>query len=452
MFQWLKSVFAPQPLSEEEYQQERDKVLAAAPIPLFWLFGKTGSGKTSIVRYLTGAEAAEIGNGFQPKTATSRTYDFPAAEQPVLRFLDTRGVAEGTYDPREDVRQFHESAHVMIVTVRLADSALESVIGPLREFRKSQPQRPVLLALTCLHDLYPGRQHPDPDPFVERNDDDRILPDVRRAIAHHQSRFAGLVDRVVPIDLTRPEDGFLEAEFGGARLKQTLLELLPAAFRQTFLNLTRSLDAPQDLTGRRAMPYVVAYSTLAATAAAVPTPWVDIPVVVAIQSHLVYVLHRLYGLDIDGAVLRRLAAAGSARMVTALIVREALKFIPVVGVAANAASAYAYTYGLGVACCWYFDQVRAGRAPTEDEIRKVWKEQLSIAARSWKLGRSSSFVSGPESGTSAETTLKKDEQPLTDNPRQSPDGESLSPEAHPLPPEAHPQSPEAHPQPPEAHR
>ncbi len=424
MFHWLKSVFAPQPLSEDEYQQQRSKVLAAAPIPLFWLFGKTGSGKTSIVRYLTGAETAEIGNGFQPKTATSRTYDFPSTEQPVLRFLDTRGVAEGTYDPREDVRQFHETAHVMVVTVRLADSALESVIGPLREFRKTQPLRPVLLALTCLHDLYPGRQHPDPDPFVAGNDSDRILPDVRRAVAQQESRFAGLVDRVVPIDLTRPEDGFLDAEFGGARLKQTLLDLLPAAFRQTFLNLTRSMDAPLDLTERRAMPYVVAYSTLAATAAAVPTPWVDIPVVVAIQTHLVYLLHRLYGLEIDGAVLRRLAAAGSARMATALIVREALKFIPVVGVAANAASAYAYTYGLGVACCWYFTQVRAGCAPTDDEIRKVWKEQLSIAARSWKTGRSSGTSLIPEGRKSAGTASNDDDRMRTGNPHRSPDEES----------------------------
>lgn len=387
IWRWLKSAFQNQHLSDAEYQREREQILRSAPIPLFWLFGKTGSGKSSIVRYLTGAEEAEIGNGFQPRTATSRQFDFPSPQDPVLRFLDTRGLAEADYDPAEDIRQFHESAHVMIVTVRIADHALQPLVRPLKEFRTAQPLRPVVLALTCLHDLYPGQQHPYPDPFANGPDAARVPPDVRRAVERHQQTFAGLADRVIPLDLTRPEDGFQEPDFGGQRLKDALLELLPAAYRQTFLNLSGALAPLKTLTDRRVMPYVIAYSTLAATAAAVPTPWVDIPVVMGIQSHLVYRLRTLYGIDIDAAVLRRLAAIASGRMATALLVRETLKIIPFVGAAANAASAYAYTYGLGIACAWYFGQVRAGHAPTEDEVRTVWKEQLSLAARAWKKNR-----------------------------------------------------------------
>src|SRR5262245_13385271 len=67
---------------------------AHVPAPVFWLFGKTQSGKTSVVRYLTGAEDAAIGNGFRPCTRTSRIYPFPTEEAPVLTFLDTRGVDE----------------------------------------------------------------------------------------------------------------------------------------------------------------------------------------------------------------------------------------------------------------------------------------------------------------------------------------------------------------------
>ena len=48
------------------------------PIPVIWLFGKTQSGKTSIVKFLTGADSAEIGNGFQPCTRFSRHYLFPS--------------------------------------------------------------------------------------------------------------------------------------------------------------------------------------------------------------------------------------------------------------------------------------------------------------------------------------------------------------------------------------
>jgi uncharacterized protein (DUF697 family) len=349
------------------------------------LFGKTGSGKSSIVRYLTGIEQAEVGNGFQPKTLTSRQFDFPSPEQPVIRFLDTRGLAEGHYDPEEDIREFNDSTHVMIVTVRVSDHALEDVIGALREFRRAKPLRPVVLALTCLHDLYPGQQHRAPDPFADGGDLERIPLDVRRALEHHRQVFGDLIDRVVPIDITKPEDGFADPHFGGERLKAALLELLPTAYRQTFLNVSDPVTPMQLLKNRTVMPYVVAYSTLAATAAAVPTPWVDIPVVIAIQSHLVYRLQSLYGLDLDWGVLRRLLAVASTRMATALVVRETLKLIPFAGAAANAASAYAYTYGLGIACCWYFAQVRAGRAPSEEEVRAVWKEQLALAAKAWRM-------------------------------------------------------------------
>ena len=64
---------------EKEIEQLRRK----APIPSIWLFGKTGSGKSSIIRYLTGAESATIGEGYRPETKTSRRFDFP--DSPKLR-------------------------------------------------------------------------------------------------------------------------------------------------------------------------------------------------------------------------------------------------------------------------------------------------------------------------------------------------------------------------------
>ncbi|MEE4137401.1 MAG: hypothetical protein V2I32_15080, partial [Desulforhopalus sp.] len=45
------------------------------PIPVFWLLGKAQSGKTSLIKALTGDGAVEIGNGFQACTKRSRLYD-----------------------------------------------------------------------------------------------------------------------------------------------------------------------------------------------------------------------------------------------------------------------------------------------------------------------------------------------------------------------------------------
>ena len=218
MFRRIKSWLPFRTLSDDEYRRQRDRLLDRAPVPVFWLFGKTGSGKTSIVKYLTGAERAEIGSGFRPQTQRSEQYDFPSAESPLVRFLDTRGLGETRYDPREDIGQFSGSTHVVIVTVRAMDHALAEIIEPLRAIRKAAPARPVLLALTCLHEAYPGQQHPDPDPFDSALLSDSLPVELRRSIGAQEERFAGLADRIVPLDLTQPEDGFDQPDFGGGRL------------------------------------------------------------------------------------------------------------------------------------------------------------------------------------------------------------------------------------------
>jgi uncharacterized protein (DUF697 family)/predicted GTPase len=387
MFRKLKTWFPFRRLSDEEYRRQRDRLLDRAPVPVFWLFGKTGSGKTSLVKYLTGAERAEIGSGFRPQTERSEQYDFPSPESPLVRFLDTRGLGETRYDPSEDIRQFTASAHVVIVTVRALDHALAEIVEPLRAIRKAAPTRPVLLAVTCLHEGYPGRQHPQPDPFDSASLPDQLPTDLRRSITAQDERFAGLVDRVVPLDLTQPEDGFGEPDFGGARLKAALLAMLPAAYRQTLLTLHDCMASLKDLNDRLALPIVIGHSMLAATAAAVPLPWLDIPVVAAIQTHLVYRLAGLYGQQPGVRTLLEMAGPIGGRLLARQIVRETLKFIPFVGVAANAALAYAYTYGLGKACGWYFGQVRQGNAPSARELEQVWHEQLVQAAQLWKKHR-----------------------------------------------------------------
>jgi uncharacterized protein (DUF697 family) len=241
-----------------------------------------------------------------------------------------------------------------------------------------------LLALTCLHELYLGQQHPVPDPFADQLASESLPPDLVRAIGQQEERFSGLVDRVVPIDLTKPEDGFNEPNFGGERLEATLIELLPRAYRQTLLQLHDALRSLRDLNERRAMPYILSYSTMAATAASVPVPWVDMPIVVAIQTHLVYRLAALYGQKLDRNTVLSVIGPLGGRMALRQFMGEMLKAIPWVGMAANAAVAYVYTFALGKASCWYFGQIRQGNTPSADELKKVWKQQLKRASDVWK--------------------------------------------------------------------
>src|SRR6516165_6592335 len=98
MFDRMKGWFSAQ-AREARLQEHLERLRRKTPVPVFWMFGKTQSGKTSIIKSLTGAELAEIGKGFQPCTRFSRQYQFPLPEAPLLTFLDTRGLDEPGYDP-----------------------------------------------------------------------------------------------------------------------------------------------------------------------------------------------------------------------------------------------------------------------------------------------------------------------------------------------------------------
>src|SRR3954470_10627738 len=76
MFSALRSLFSPA-AREAELNQHLEQMRQRLPVPVLWLIGKTQTGKSSIVRTLTGAADAEIGQGFRPCTRHSRRYQFP---------------------------------------------------------------------------------------------------------------------------------------------------------------------------------------------------------------------------------------------------------------------------------------------------------------------------------------------------------------------------------------
>ena len=380
--------------SQADLERRLEELRKQTPIPVFWLFGKTQSGKTSIIKFLTGAAEAEIGAGFRPTTRYSRQYQFPTEEAPLLTFLDTRGLDEPGYDPAEDIARFHELAHVVVVTARIMDHAEEHVLAHLERIRRDKPQRPVLLALTCLHEAYPQKQHVEPYPFPTfgRDTPDFVPPagaaaqleDLGRSLAEQRRRFGGLVDRIVAIDLTKPEEGFANCMYGGDVLKHSLLELLPAAYRQTLQNLEGAMRELRDWHERRAMPYIVSYSSLAATAGAIPIPWVDLLILPGIQTQMVHHLARLYGQPLSGQRFLELAGAVGIGLVVRQAIREVTKVIPGVGSIAGGALAASSTFALGKAFCFYYAAVLAGHVPKPEELKKYYHDQLRHAEQLWK--------------------------------------------------------------------
>lgn len=377
--------------TEADFQKRLEELRRKEPVPVFWLFGKTQSGKTTVVRYLTGATDAEIGSGFQPCTRFSRKYDFPNSEAQLLEFLDTRGVDEPGYDPSEDLKQFGENAHVVIVTVKAVDHAQENVINHLKVIRGARPERPILLLLTCLHEAYPQQQHP-PYPFRAYRGDEPIvladvpamLSDVLRSLEQQRRRFEGLVDVVLPIDITRPEEGYDEPEYGGPALRATLMELLPQAQRHTLEMVEKHLADLKELHARKVLPTVYGYAMLAGTAGAIPVPFLSLLLLPRIQRKMVENLAEQFGRSISAEQFIELADKLGIGSLRRTAWPELLKFVPYVGIVAGATAHAASTYALGKAYSHYDALTMDGANIDLDELRHYYQSQLTEAAEIWK--------------------------------------------------------------------
>ncbi len=364
-----------------------DRILAdaraRAPAPTFWLFGKTQSGKSSIIRYLTGATAAEVGSGFRPCTKTTNRYPFPLDVAPLMTFLDTRGLDDPAYDPAADIAEFDAGTHLMIVTVKLTDLAQGTVRASLEKTRKANLRRPVLLVLSCLHEAYPLQQHPDPYPFADPANP-AIPADAARLIGEHERVFAGLFDTRVAVDFTKPEEGFAEPNYGGSELKSAIAHHLPAAYAETLLRFEGASDRLRSAHLSAAVPVIAGYATAAATAAAVPIPFVDLIAIPAVQAQMVHHLARMYDQPLTAERFRELAASLSVGLITRQAIRELAKVIPVVGSVAASALAAASTFALGRAFCEYIHQVKAGHQPDAATLKRLYQAELKTAEHLWR--------------------------------------------------------------------
>jgi uncharacterized protein (DUF697 family) len=379
MFEHLRQIFTPQ-IEPQALQAALSRLRQGLPPPVIWLFGKVQSGKTAIVRALTGAERAQIGSGFAPCTRWATRYDFPNTDFPLAIFLDTRGLGEAGYDPREDIAAFQAQAHMLLVVVRAMDMALEQLLDALKAIIQANPSWPIVVAQTTLHHGYPPDQseHVYPYPFTSWPWPATVPTQVRRALDFQRTLFADMpITRFVPLDFTLPEDGFRDPFYGREALLDALVEAHPHAVYQTLQQLPTLTQELKSLHFRYAQPHIIAYACAAGAVGAVPLPMADLPMIIALQLKMLHTIAAIYRQPLRLKTFLELASTVGLGVLFRQGTRSLLKVIPGFGSAVSGLYAGAVTYALGCALCFYYQIIFDGHLPRPEQLKMFYNEKLA---------------------------------------------------------------------------
>ncbi|MFF7706567.1 GTPase [Pseudomonas sp. NPDC007930] len=329
---------------------------SAQQLPTVWLLGKTGAGKSSMIRALTGLDRVEVGSGFKPCTMTSQQYAYPT-DTPVLAFMDTRGLAEADYDASADIANCESASHALLVVMKAEDPEQSQVLKALKQIKRSGRIRELLLVHSGIYQVHDE---------LER----------QRCIRHNQQQveevWGGRVD-ALSVDFNAPEG--LESNLQG--LKDKLGQRLPI-IRELFQDQGHN-DA-EEHNFQQLKSEVMWYAGAAGACDALPG--VGLIAVPTVQLKMLHSLANQYGLEYTRRLLGEFAAAMGTgfgvQYASRLGLRQLAKFIPVwgqtIGGASAAVASYGYTYALGRAACMYFYRLKRGEPITHQELREHFKQ------------------------------------------------------------------------------
>jgi uncharacterized protein (DUF697 family)/energy-coupling factor transporter ATP-binding protein EcfA2 len=323
-------------------------------LPTLWLLGNTGAGKSSLIQALTGEDKAEIGNGFQPCTMTSEAYEYPP-NKPLLRFLDTRGLAEAEYDPSEDIKQCTTQSHALIVVMKAEEPEQSAIVKALKTIKKDIKKHQILIVHTALFQV----------PSEERV----------KAVAYNQSQIEtswGESLDSIQVDF-EADDG---SSFGVDDLKQRLAEMLPIISAFSENKVHSSIEEENFLQLRKEVFW---YSGAASASDAIPG--VGLISVPTIQAKMLHSLANQYGIEWNiSEFLEFTGTLGTGfgiQYLAKLGIREAVKFVPVYGQTAGTAAAvvmsFCSTYAIGRVACKYMYHKSKGETVSKEEMQAMYR-------------------------------------------------------------------------------
>ena len=352
-----------------ERQGKGDEPSAAeenVALPTILMLGKPGAGKSTFIRLMTDISEIEIGNGYEPCTRHSRLFRFPASE-PVLQFMDTAGIGEEGFDLSGEMASISGPGNAVIAVVRIDDPAIGDLCAAVRSVSIAHPRIRIVVV------------HSRADAIVDNAERDQARTANHRSIESAAGRQLPLVEMGM---------GDLDNEEG---VRKQVFELLEEWLPLAAFLVKREERNTSELEEYSKVRNRIARHSLNAGAVAM-IPVAGIPAEIGVQARMLVELARTYDVPLSRDVLvgmgTTLGVGFTAKKVSSLLGRQMVIWVPVMGQVAGpalaGAMAFASTFAMGRAACYYFHQLKAGKQPSRAEIRRLYRSAMRNARQSYK--------------------------------------------------------------------
>ena len=321
--------------------------------------GQTGVGKSTLINSVFGEKFAETAAG---RPVTQRAQWFSSETVP-LRILDTRGLEAKDYavtlnDMRAEIEACRaqpderDQIHMAWVCIASPSSRVQDCeVDIVRVLNKHEI--PAIIVLT-------------------KDDDDEFAGIVGGIMDERRACYAS----IVPVRaLSKPK----RAAAGLEDLVIATFTALPLAHKAAF---AASQKINRDMNKMAANEYVIAASSAAAAASAIPIPFADMATLAPIQASMLVGVSNAFGLTLERSLIMQLITTVLGCLALSVAggwaVGNLLKFIPgpgtAIGAVLNATVAGAMTQTLGktyIRFIYTFMETN-GRVPTTNEVFEIF--------------------------------------------------------------------------------